>query len=162
MAASARSSASSRSRSTRTSRSFARSYADDDEEEEHVYKGSQDVRLSNRSLGAVPPFVMDKSDMRLLDLSNNKLTILPNLLVWRSEATLRSLFVQSNLLVALPPEICRCQALQDLRVSNNQLALLPEALGTLGMLNRLDVQGNRLINLPHSLSSLQDLRVRPN
>ena len=46
---------------------------------------SQDVRLSNRSLGAVPPFVMDKSDMRLLDLSNNKLTILPNLLVWRSE-----------------------------------------------------------------------------
>ncbi len=28
---------------------------------------------------------MDKSDMLLLDLSNNKLTILPNLLVWRSE-----------------------------------------------------------------------------
>jgi hypothetical protein len=46
---------------------------------------SQDVRLSNRSLGAVPPFVMDKGDMRLLDLSRNKLTILPNLLVWRSE-----------------------------------------------------------------------------
>ena len=28
---------------------------------------------------------MDKGDMRLLDLSRNKLTILPNLLVWRSE-----------------------------------------------------------------------------
>ncbi len=46
---------------------------------------SQDVRLSNRSLAAVPPFVMDKGDMRLLDLSRNKLTILPNLMVWRSE-----------------------------------------------------------------------------
>jgi hypothetical protein len=62
-----------------------------------------------------------QGDMRLLDLSSNKLTLLPNMLVWRSEVSLRSIFIQNNLLVALPPEICRCQTLQDLRVSNNQL-----------------------------------------
>ena len=76
-----------------------------------------------------------------------------------TQASLRSLFVQNNLLVALPAEICRCQLLRDLRVSNNQLALLPEALGTLDTLTRLDVQGNRLVHLPCSLSTLCDLRV---
>ena len=129
------------------------------EVEQAVYDGSQDVRLCYRNLGAVPPFVMDKDDTKLLDLSNNKLTIIPNMLVWRAEATLRSLFMNSNLLVALPAEICRCQTLQDLRVSNNQLASLPAALGTLDTLTRLDLQGNRLITLPDSLSSLVDLRV---
>ena len=120
---------------------------------------SQDVRLPNRNLGAVPPFVMEKNDMRLLDLSSNKLTILPNILVWRSEATLRSLLVQNNLLVALPSELCRCQMLQDLRVSSNQLSQLPEALGSVDSLTRLDVQGNRLVDLPPSLSALVSLRV---
>ena len=38
------------------------------------------------------------------------------------QATLRSLFVQSNLLVALPPEICRCQALQVHLVRVHNLA----------------------------------------
>ena len=101
---------------------------------------------------------MEKDDTRLLDLSSNKLTILPNILVWRSEVTLRSLFVQNNLLVALPVEICRCQTLEDLRVGNNQLAQLPEALGMVETLTRLDVQGNRLVTLPMTLSSLVNLR----
>ena len=117
------------------------------------------MRLSSRNLTSVPRIAVTTDSLMLLDLSSNKITVLPNDITSQSETTIQSLFLHNNMLVSIPPEICRCQMLQDLRVSHNQLPALPPAIGKLRALVRLDASGNRIAITPPSLSQLHSLRV---
>lgn len=69
----------------------------------------------------------------VLDLSNNKLTI-------------------------LPPTFCTLTHLVELDLSKNMLRELPESFGSLEKLKRLDLYGNELTHLPLSFCRLKALK----
>lgn len=130
-----------------------------DDDDDEVPSIRRKMRLSNRNLTTVPKIAISTESLVLLDLSKNQLTILPNDITFESEHSVKQVFLQNNMLVSIPPEICRCQVLEDLRVSRNQLPHLPPALGKIHALIRLDASGNRISHTPPSLSQLMNLRV---
>mmetsp|Transcript_16085 Transcript_16085/g.53939 ORF Transcript_16085/g.53939 Transcript_16085/m.53939 type:complete len:355 (-) Transcript_16085:1619-2683(-) len=117
------------------------------------------LRLRACGLTSVPPMAFEISQLSLMDLSRNKLTVIPNVLVLTCERTLKSLFLDHNFIVSLPPEVCNCIALEDLRINSNQISLLPPELGNLRSLTRLDASMNRLTSIPSSISQLDELRI---
>lgn len=78
---------------------------------------------------------------------------------------LKTLYISSNLLNALPEWLGQLTQLEELNIAANQLTELPEWLGQLTQLQRLDVASNQLTTLPKSLrnlSSLQELYLDGN
>uniref|UniRef100_A0A7S0DYL2 Uncharacterized protein n=1 Tax=Hanusia phi TaxID=3032 RepID=A0A7S0DYL2_9CRYP len=117
------------------------------------------LRLRGCGLTSIPPMVFEISKPSLMDFSSNKLTVIPNVLVLTCESSLKSLFLDHNFIMALPPEICNCPFLEDLRINSNQISQLPPELGNLGGLTRLNASTNRLTSIPSSISHLEELRI---
>ena len=94
--------------------------------------------------------------LRNLDLSNNKLTTIPNWIV--DFKSLKTLNLSGNLISYLPEDIGHLAKLENLIVSNNHLSgALPESLGKLKNLKELDASGNQLLFFPVSLAGLNNL-----
>eukprot|EP00741_Cyanophora_paradoxa_P004883 tig00000841_g4738.t1 len=101
-------------------------------------------------------------NIRWLRLDGNRLTRIPGAELAKL-TNLEKLWLQSNQLTALPPEIGRLSALQVLDVSFNQLTALPPEIGRLAALQTLYVGDNQLTALPPEigrLAALQQLWVQ--
>ena len=107
-------------------------------------------------LTIVPEKVWALSNLRTLDLSENKL-ISEAIIKLGSLRKLKTLSIDSNKLTYLPAELCTLNDLTALSAAHNSLAALPEAIGALGKLKSLNVSHNALTALPESMCALASL-----
>ncbi|XP_040063471.1 leucine-rich repeat-containing protein 40 [Ixodes scapularis] len=77
---------------------------------------------------------------------------------WWDQADLTKLYLSSNQLTVLSPDIERLQALNILEINDNQLCGLPETMGKLGQLSKLNISRNKIESLPESFFELKELR----
>jgi leucine-rich repeat protein SHOC2 len=99
----------------------------------------------------------DRTDLPWLDLSNRKITSVPENI---GELTyLTRLNLQCNALTKLPDSLCQLINLIELNLSGNRLTTLPESLGNLTKLIELNLHGNPLNSLPDSLANLPNLTI---
>ncbi|XP_067152595.1 leucine-rich repeat-containing protein 57 isoform X2 [Apteryx mantelli] len=97
------------------------------------------------------------SNLRTIDLSNNKMEILPPLI--GKFSFLKSLALNNNKLTALPEELCKLKKLETLHLNGNHLRQLPAAFGQLSALKTLSLSGNQLRTVPTQLCGLRHLDV---
>ena len=85
--------------------------------------------LSNRELAALPPEIIELTNLWELRLDHNQLTALPAEIGQLTKLGLLGL--GGNRLTALPPEIGQLTNLETLRLDGNQLTALPRELADL-------------------------------
>uniref|UniRef100_H0V1C8 Leucine-rich repeat-containing protein 57 n=1 Tax=Cavia porcellus TaxID=10141 RepID=H0V1C8_CAVPO len=116
-------------------------------------------QLKDRGLTEFPAELQKlTSNLRTIDLSNNKIESLPPLLIGKF-TLLKSLSLNSNKLTVVPDELCNLKKLEMLSLNNNHLRDLPATFGQLSALKTLSLSGNQLRALPPQLCSLRHLDV---
>jgi Leucine-rich repeat (LRR) protein len=93
------------------------------------------LNLSGQGLEKLPSYVLSRTDLEELNISNNKLT------------------------GALPSEIGKLKRLKVLNASNNLMTGVPAEIGHLPDLEILDLSSNELTGLPNELAELKKLKV---
>ena len=107
----------------------------------NIITGSKELDLSNQGLTEVPKYVFERTQLEVLNLSNNKLTgAIPGEI--RFLSNLKNLNLSNNLLTGVPAEVGQLSKLETLDLSNNQLTGLPYELGNLQNLKTLNISGN--------------------
>lgn len=97
--------------------------------------------LSGKGLEQVPSYVFQRTEIEILDLSNNDLHGALQGEV-RFLSNLKVLNLSNNNFTGLPAEIGQLSNLEVLDLSNNSLTGLPYELGNLKNLKTLDIRGN--------------------
>lgn len=140
-------------------------------------KNLTSLNLSNNKIDAIPPEVKNLSsltslrinnnrlsqfpeigaltELEILDLGKNKLTILPGEEI-KSLTSVKRLELHCNQLRALPSEIGMLKSLSGLDLSTNLLASLPPEIGLLN-LRIVDLDNNHLKSLPEEFAALSNL-----
>ena len=114
------------------------------------------IRLSRRSLSAVPDWLEKLTALIELDLAHNQLSHLPET-IGRLRG-LKRLDLSYNRLTYFPEPVGRLTALTELDLAHNQLSHLPETIGQLTALTELDLAGNQLSHLPETIGRLRALK----
>lgn len=105
--------------------------------------------LSFNRLSILPSCILHLPSLHVLLLSHNSLVTLPEDFGRLSKLTFFS--AMKNQLKGLPQSIGELSMLQDLDLSENALELLPEEVGNLHNCTELDLSGNQLLSIPDSL-----------
>ncbi|KJE94051.1 hypothetical protein CAOG_04748 [Capsaspora owczarzaki ATCC 30864] len=113
------------------------------------------LRASHNKISSVI-FPCDLVDLRCIDLSFNKLSVLPD--AFACSPLLRVLLLDHNKLRALPASIMGLDVLEALSVEFNRLTSLPEEWVPLRSLRHLSVLGNNLSALPDDIFRMESLR----
>lgn len=77
---------------------------------------------------------------------------------WWDQADLTKLYLSSNSLSRLSPDIEKFHALLILELNDNALTSLPDTIGNLHHLTKLNISRNKLQRLPDSFYQLKELR----
>ena len=93
------------------------------------------LNLSGQGLDKLPSYVLSRTDLEELNISDNQLT------------------------GALPSEIGKLTRLKVLNASNNSMTGVPAEIGHLPALEVLDLSNNQLTGLPNELAQLDKLKV---
>ncbi len=126
------------------------------EESESTPVSDTEVATPTTGASAVPtPSVARGSS---LDLSGRNLTKVPEDTFSRTELTILNLS-NNNLSGALPGEIRHLTKLRVLDLSNNNFTGVPAEIGQLGQLETLNLSGNPISGLPQELGNLSHLQV---
>jgi hypothetical protein len=128
-----------------------------------LHRNLKVLSLSNNRLSKLPDELVLLEQLTELDVSDNLLTELPAQI--GRLTSLETLSVEHNRLRELPPSIGQLSSLRELRANDNKLRRLPAEIGRLTKLRRLFIQQNRLTELPREftrLDSLWEWEVRPN
>ena len=116
----------------------------------------RNLNLNNSDVEEILNYVTEKNiTVRMLDLSNNQLTTLPESI--GKLQSLKKLFLGNNHFTTLPESITKLQSLEKLYLDHNLLITLPESIGKLQSLIHLDLRFNELTALPESIGDLQSL-----
>ena len=142
--------------------------------------------LSHNSLSTLPDAITYCTQLRVLQLDDNDISVLPAPDVWAPikglqsvdlssnqlhtaelakmqgtlGAKLVSLKVDGNQLEELPLEWASLKLLQHLSASHNQLETLPQHLGLLKQLEFLNVENNAIEEIPLGMSQLSDKKLK--
>jgi|GEM_PF-463870 len=100
-------------------------------------------------------FLAGLQQLRFLDISDNGLTVLPEVL--NSLSQLQHLNIGSNGLTIWPNELNALNQLQHLDISGNSLSIWPSELNELSQLRHLNISDNGLMILPDGLNALSQL-----
>lgn len=92
----------------------------------------------------------------VLDHSNCALTDVPPD-VLQYERTLEKLYLSSNRISALSPQLFYCQGMRVLCVNDNELESLPSAIGSLRHLHTLNLARNNISTIPENIISCKNL-----
>ena len=72
---------------------------------------------------------------------------------------LKEIYLDENLLVQFPDDLCELETLAVLECSENQLCTLPDNFGNLKHLSTLNLESNKLSSLPDSFSMLRNVKL---
>ncbi|XP_075976674.1 leucine-rich repeat-containing protein 58 [Anticarsia gemmatalis] len=115
--------------------------------------------LYNNRIKALPETINRFSNLKILDVSNNRLTILPDVF---KHCPLTSLIAKHNLLTneSLPKSFMSGKnSLRELNLSGNQLNFFPEQVLEVISLRYLYLGGNNIINIPKDVWKLNNLQI---
>jgi hypothetical protein len=114
-----------------------------------------ELDLSYMGLKKIPAWVLEIRQLRILELGDNEITILPPEIGQLSK--LEELNIENNQLTALPQEICQLSQLERLVLDHNHIQKLPENIGNLKALEWLCLEDNEIEVLPKSSMQLKNL-----
>lgn len=113
-------------------------------------------QLTKCNLNEFPKEILQlQTNLRTLDLSYNKLKILPPTIGQFSQ--LKQLTINNNRLQEIPPEIGNLKKLETLSLNNNLLRYLPRELSQLTNLKTVNLSGNLLTEFPAMLCGIKSL-----
>ncbi|XP_033098201.1 leucine-rich repeat serine/threonine-protein kinase 2-like [Anneissia japonica] len=126
------------------------------------------VKLSKNNLAInehpyIPRFLLKLPWVKSIDLSGNRLTVLPDPSYWKSQSLRELLFADNSIRkLDLGDSIRSWRMLERLSLRNNKLSQIPKELGQLTSLTTLDLSQNReLSTLPDELGRLNRLWELP-
>lgn len=110
--------------------------------------------LHHNQLSRLPGNLKLFSNLRVLDVSNNGLTVLPNVLEYLS---LNTLIARNNHLNndSLPKCFSKCEALRELNLSGNRLQQFPEQILEFTNLKFLYLGGNGMTHISRNIWKLR-------
>ncbi|XP_047508489.1 leucine-rich repeat-containing protein 58 [Pieris napi] len=117
------------------------------------------ILLYNNRIKALPRALNWFSNLKILDISNNRLTVLPDVL---RNCALSSLIAKHNNLTneSLPKSFfSSISSLKELNLCGNQLNVFPEQVLELSSLRYLYLGGNNIGNIPKDIWKLSSLRI---
>ncbi|GIK38178.1 MAG: hypothetical protein BroJett011_20110 [Chloroflexota bacterium] len=114
-------------------------------------------RPEDERLTQIPTELFELTQLEVLNLSRNKLIILPYAIGQLPNLT--SLNLGGNQLTTIPDTITRLPNLTSLDLNNNQLTTIPTAITHLPNLTSLDLRGNQLTTVPDTITRLLNLTV---
>lgn len=116
------------------------------------------LQLSSKGIGEFPADLMKLVKvLRTLDLSQNKIAILPKSI--GDFQMLKQLVLNKNRLRELPAEIGNLKKLETLNVNENQLSRLPSSIAGLKHLHTLSANNNNLTVIPVELADLPHIEA---
>lgn len=116
------------------------------------------LQLADYKLKEIPDEALNLCDvLRNLDLSKNKLSILPEEIC--KFKLLKQLNLDTNKIESLPNSLSNLKKLEIINVSNNLITFLPDSFGQLTNLKQVYLNHNRLKVFPVQLLGLQNLEV---
>ncbi|XP_063625018.1 leucine-rich repeat-containing protein 58 [Cydia splendana] len=117
------------------------------------------VLLYSNRISALPDTINRFCNLKILDVSHNRLKTLPDLLKY---CPLTSLIAKHNLLTNESLPKCFFSAkntLKELNFSGNQLSSFPEQVMELTSLRYLYMGGNNIVNIPKDIWKLNSLQI---
>ncbi|XP_076648197.1 leucine-rich repeat 47 [Halictus rubicundus] len=116
------------------------------------------LNLSNNQISSLPKELGLLQHLQELNLSQNRLDKAVKW-VWLDQPAIKNnlklLDISNNMLTIIPKEIGKLHAIVNFKVSKNVLTHLPQSLGSLPNLKYLDVSKNNLKYLPGSMRNLR-------
>lgn len=122
--------------------------------------GVDTMLLNHNAMLALPPAIDRFQHLRVLDISNNRLTHVPDFV---ARLPLTTLVAKNNLIDddGFPKEFGSAAQLKVLNISGNRLSHFPEQLLSVTALEYLYVGSNNLVEIPKDVNRLirSDCRV---
>jgi len=119
----------------------------------HITWYATSLYLCNCNIITLPSKAsIDCKLLKILDISENKLTILPSRI--GKCKSIKCLYLNHNRLIKLPTSIGNLTLITDLNIAFNRLTELPCSIGNLRSLVYLQLQYNQLTKLPPSIGNL--------
>lgn len=131
----------------------------DSDERGPQFGGLESLDLHGNMLRSLPLGLRRLHELRLLNLSNNALSLEQIQIIMEIPSLLDLRLANNQLKSALPTGVGRLQKLEALDLRGNALTALPEELGQLKCLKTLDVSENQLTSLPFEALSRVPLRT---
>lgn len=131
----------------------------DSDERGPQFGALESLDLHGNMLRSLPLGLRRLHELRLLNLSNNTLSMEQIQIVMQIPSLLDLRLANNQLKSALPTEVGRLRKLEALDLRGNALTSLPEELAELKCLKTLDVGENQLISLPFEALSQLPLRT---
>lgn len=100
------------------------------------------IDLSGKGLTEVPALTFTRSNIEVLDVSNNNVQGSLQAEI-RNMTSLKVLDLSDNMFTGVPAEVGQLSQLEYLDLSNNSITGLPYEIGNLKNLKRLDLRGNK-------------------
>ncbi|XP_054001277.1 leucine-rich repeat-containing protein 40-like [Hylaeus anthracinus] len=129
--------------------------------DKYTMQSTKLLSLAGQNLVELPQEVLEdacKADVGTVDLSRNKLSVLPEKL--SIIARVSDLKLTSNHLTHIPEWIGeKYQFLQALDLSKNNLLSLPSSLGLLKYLREINISFNRYKEIPESVYDVESLEI---
>ena len=113
------------------------------------------LSLSNNKLTTLPEWTLNLTNLVRLYLGNNELTNLEGI---SNLTNLEYLDLGKNNLTSLPEAISNLTNLGVLNLANNELTSIPEGISNLTNLTWLYLSSNNLTTLPEGISNLTNLK----
>lgn len=115
--------------------------------------GVDTMLLNHNAMVALPPAVDQFQHLRVLDISNNRLTGVPGFV---ARLPLTTLIAKNNLIDddGFPKEFAHAAHMKVLNVSGNRLSHFPEQLLAVTTLEYLYMGSNRLVEIPRDVNRL--------
>ncbi|XP_004928289.1 leucine-rich repeat-containing protein 58 [Bombyx mori] len=117
------------------------------------------ILLYNNRIQSLPNFLNRFCNLKILNVSNNRLTVLPDVF---KNCPLTTLVAKHNQLTneSLPKSFYTAKnTLRELNLSGNQLNLFPEQIFELTHLKYLYLGSNKIVNIPKDIWKLSGLQI---
>ncbi|KAL4715833.1 hypothetical protein ACJJTC_006412 [Scirpophaga incertulas] len=128
-------------------------------DEKDCAKSYEIILLYNNRLRTLPEIMNRFSNLKILDVSNNQLTVLPDVL---KSCPLTTLIAKHNRLTNESLPKCFYSAkttLRELNLSGNQLTNFPEQALEIPSLKYLYLGGNKIVSIPKDIWKLSSLQI---
>lgn len=117
------------------------------------YAELRDLYLGDNRITNIPENISLLKNLKILDLSANRLRQLPPTLGDNLSLSLTELNISHNKIRELPKSLCKLTQLKQLYTTNNRLVTLPDDFCSFKDRCFISIDGNDQINLPSQLSS---------